>query len=127
MSTAEVGVPEVSAAEPTFGVQTIVGSSPLLREAMKLAADRDMVARQYANEFADVFDFGVPAFVDALARFGCVEAAIIDHPNHDRVGAGPLRLRGSPGDQTRGADRQAARTAHQAEGKDVRWQVWVGS
>lgn len=49
-----------------------------LLEAMKLAADRDMVARQYANGFADVFDFGVPAFTDALARFGCVEAAIID-------------------------------------------------
>ncbi len=49
-----------------------------LLQAMKLAADRDMVARQYANGFADVFDFGVPAFVDALARFGCVEAAIID-------------------------------------------------
>lgn len=49
-----------------------------LLEAMKLAAERDMVARQYANGFADVFDFGVPAFVDALARFGCVEAAIID-------------------------------------------------
>lgn len=49
-----------------------------LLEAMRLAADRDMVARQYANGFADVFDFGVPAFVDALAKFGCVEAAIID-------------------------------------------------
>ena len=49
-----------------------------LLEAMRLAADRDMVARQYANDFADVFDFGVPAFLDALARFGSVEAAIID-------------------------------------------------
>ena len=49
-----------------------------LLEAMRLAADRDMVARQYANGFADVFDFGVPAFTDALAKFGCVEAAIID-------------------------------------------------
>jgi triphosphoribosyl-dephospho-CoA synthase len=49
-----------------------------LVEAMRLAADRDMIARQYANGFADVFDFGVPAFLDALARFGCVEAAIID-------------------------------------------------
>ncbi len=49
-----------------------------LLEAMRLAADRDMVARQYANGFADVFDFGVPAFTDAFARFGCVEAAIID-------------------------------------------------
>jgi triphosphoribosyl-dephospho-CoA synthase len=49
-----------------------------LLEAMKLAADRDMVARQYANGFADVFDFGVPAFLDAFAKFGCVEGAIID-------------------------------------------------
>ena len=49
-----------------------------LLEAMRLAADRDMVARQYANGFADVFDFGVPAFTDAFAKFGYVEAAIID-------------------------------------------------
>lgn len=47
-------------------------------EAMTLAADRDMVARQYANGFADVFDFGVPAFLAGFERFGCVEAAVID-------------------------------------------------
>lgn len=49
-----------------------------LLEAMRLAADRDMVARQYANGFADVFDFGTPAFLDAFNRFGCIEAAVID-------------------------------------------------
>ena len=49
-----------------------------LLEAMKLAADRDMIARQYANGFADVFDLGVPAFLDGFQKFGCVEAAIID-------------------------------------------------
>lgn len=49
-----------------------------LLEAMRLAAERDMVARQYANGFADVFDFGVPALAAAFAKFGCVEAAIID-------------------------------------------------
>lgn len=49
-----------------------------LLDAMKLAADRDLIARQYANGFADVFDFGVPAFLNAFERFGCVEAAIID-------------------------------------------------
>jgi triphosphoribosyl-dephospho-CoA synthase len=48
-----------------------------LVEAMKRAADRDLVARQYANGFADVFDFGVPAFLDGLQQFGYVEAAII--------------------------------------------------
>ncbi|MFO0800103.1 MAG: triphosphoribosyl-dephospho-CoA synthase [Gemmataceae bacterium] len=53
-----------------------------LLEAMALAADRDLVARQYANGFADVFDFGVPTFLDALRRFGCVEAAVIDSQLH---------------------------------------------
>lgn len=48
-----------------------------LIEAMKLAADRDLVARQYANGFADVFDFGVPAFLEGLEQFDCVEAGII--------------------------------------------------
>ena len=49
-----------------------------LLEAMRLAADRDLVARQYASSFADVLDFGVPAFLAAFARYGCVEAAVID-------------------------------------------------
>lgn len=49
-----------------------------LLEAMTLAADRDMVARQYANGFADVFDFGTPAFLAGFEKYGCVEAAIID-------------------------------------------------
>ena len=31
-----------------------------LVNAMRLAADRDLVARQYANGFADIFDVGVP-------------------------------------------------------------------
>ncbi|WP_281413052.1 triphosphoribosyl-dephospho-CoA synthase [Aureimonas sp. OT7] len=31
-----------------------------LRAAMRLAADRDLIARQYANGFADIFDIGVP-------------------------------------------------------------------
>jgi RimK family alpha-L-glutamate ligase len=47
-----------------------------LREVMALAADRDLVARQYATGFADVFDLGVPALVDGLARFGRVEPAV---------------------------------------------------
>lgn len=49
-----------------------------LLEAMKLAADRDMIARQYANGFADVFDFGTPGFLVAFERFECIEAAVID-------------------------------------------------
>ena len=53
-----------------------------LLEAMALAADRDLVARQYANGFADVFDFGVPTFLDALNRFQCVEAGVIHAQLH---------------------------------------------
>src|SRR6185437_12790622 len=45
-----------------------VHSSPTvtLLEAMRLAAGRDLIARQYANGFADVFGFGVPAFAEAV-------------------------------------------------------------
>ena len=49
-----------------------------LLEAMKFATDRDMITRQYVNGFADVFDFGLPTFLDGFERFGCIEAAIID-------------------------------------------------
>jgi ribosomal protein S6--L-glutamate ligase len=55
-----------------------VSRSPTLplRDVMALAADRDMVARQYANAFADVFELGVPALLDGFRRFGRVEPAI---------------------------------------------------
>jgi triphosphoribosyl-dephospho-CoA synthase len=40
-----------------------------LLEAMRSAAHRDRIAWNYANNFADVFDIGVPAFRNALARW----------------------------------------------------------
>ena len=49
-----------------------------LLDAMRLAADRDMIAKQYATGFADVFDFGVPHLLRALERFRCIEAAVVD-------------------------------------------------
>jgi triphosphoribosyl-dephospho-CoA synthase len=49
-----------------------------LRDAMRLAADRDIVARQYASGYAEVLEFGVSALLRAFARFQSVEAAIID-------------------------------------------------
>ncbi len=39
-----------------------------LLEAMRLAAGRDRVARQYVTDFEDVFEVGLPAFHAALAR-----------------------------------------------------------
>lgn len=47
-----------------------------LRDVMALAADRDLVARQYATAFADVFETGVPALLDGVARYGRVEPAV---------------------------------------------------
>src|SRR5262249_29120265 len=51
------------AAEPTVG----------LRQVMALAAERDLVARQYANGFREVFDDGVPTLCRALEQTGSLE------------------------------------------------------
>jgi triphosphoribosyl-dephospho-CoA synthase len=48
-----------------------------LRQVMALAADRDLVARQYANGFAEVFDLGMPALEQGLEQTSSLEGAII--------------------------------------------------
>ncbi len=48
-----------------------------LRQVMALAAERDLIARQYANGFAEVFDDGVPALLTGLQRTGSIEGAIV--------------------------------------------------
>ena len=55
------------AAEPTI---TLV-------EAMRLAADRDLVARQYATDYADVFDVALPPLRAAIGAGRPTEAAIL--------------------------------------------------
>src|SRR5262249_3314333 len=52
-------------AEPTLPV----------RQIMALAADRDLVARQYANGFQEVFQEGVPALDRGLTETGSLEGA----------------------------------------------------
>jgi triphosphoribosyl-dephospho-CoA synthase len=47
-----------------------------LRQAMALAAERDLVARQYANDYEDIFDL-VPVLLDGFRRRGDLEEAII--------------------------------------------------
>jgi len=49
-----------------------------LREAMAEAADRDLVARQYASGYADVLGWGVPALVRALRENGSRAAALAE-------------------------------------------------
>ncbi|MBV8209900.1 MAG: triphosphoribosyl-dephospho-CoA synthase [Burkholderiaceae bacterium] len=41
-----------------------------LLEAMREAQGRDSIARQYAQGYRDIFDFGFPLWERALARFG---------------------------------------------------------
>jgi triphosphoribosyl-dephospho-CoA synthase len=41
-----------------------------LLQAMSEAATRDMVARQYATDFADIFDLGLPLFESVIHRWG---------------------------------------------------------
>jgi triphosphoribosyl-dephospho-CoA synthase len=48
-----------------------------LRQIMGLAAERDLIARQYANGFAEVFDDGVPALRAGLEKIGSLEGAIL--------------------------------------------------
>ena len=48
-----------------------------LVEAMALAADRDLVARQYATGYAEVFEIAVPALELAIHETRPVETAIV--------------------------------------------------
>jgi triphosphoribosyl-dephospho-CoA synthase len=48
-----------------------------LRRVMALAADRDLVARQYADGFRAVLEEGVPALLRGLEETGCLEGAVI--------------------------------------------------
>jgi triphosphoribosyl-dephospho-CoA synthase len=41
-----------------------------LKQAMAEAAERDLIARQYATDFIDVFTCGTPVLASTLARFG---------------------------------------------------------
>jgi triphosphoribosyl-dephospho-CoA synthase len=48
-----------------------------LRQVMGLAAERDLIARQYANGFREVLEEGVPALERGLDEATCLEGAII--------------------------------------------------
>jgi triphosphoribosyl-dephospho-CoA synthase len=48
-----------------------------LREVMALAAGRDLIARQYANGFVEVFEDGEPALLEGLRQTHSLEGAIL--------------------------------------------------
>lgn len=49
-----------------------------LLEAMRLAADRDLIAQQYASNFATIFDFALPQLEQRIATGEPLELSIID-------------------------------------------------
>jgi triphosphoribosyl-dephospho-CoA synthase len=53
-----------------------------LREVMALAADRDLIARQYCNDYAEVFGPVADALREGLRQTGSLEAAIIHAQLH---------------------------------------------
>jgi triphosphoribosyl-dephospho-CoA synthase len=48
-----------------------------LLEAMRLAAERDRIALQYASDFADIFEVGVPAIEASIAHGWPAEGAAV--------------------------------------------------
>jgi triphosphoribosyl-dephospho-CoA synthase len=48
-----------------------------LRQVMALAAERDLIARQYANGFREVFEQGLPALERGLEETRTLEGAVI--------------------------------------------------
>src|SRR5262249_14429741 len=51
--------------------------TPTLRQVMGLAAERDLIAGQYANGFREVFEEGLPALERGLEETRTLEGAII--------------------------------------------------
>ena len=62
---------------PEFDVGDPTSAPSDLLAAMSLAAPRDMIARQYTNGLADVFDFVLPAILEGQKRLGLLSSAII--------------------------------------------------
>jgi triphosphoribosyl-dephospho-CoA synthase len=56
----------------------VAGDPPeSLIDAMRLAADRDLVARQYANGFHEVFHEVTPVLRDSMQRFALLDAVVV--------------------------------------------------
>ncbi len=62
----------------TVTEQDVAGEPTVsLRQAMQLAADRDLVARQYANDYREVFAEALPALQSSLTAGRPLETAIV--------------------------------------------------
>lgn len=66
-----------SAVEQTYDVGDSASAPRDLLAAMKLAADRDMIAQQYCTGMSDVFEFVLPAIEQGQSNFDLLSSAII--------------------------------------------------
>lgn len=76
----EAGVESVgkdAAIDPSMDVLNEAPVEGNLMSAMALAADRDMIAKQYCSGFKDVFEFVLPAIEEGLLRLKSLCSAII--------------------------------------------------
>ena len=92
-----------------------------LVEAMCLAADRDLVARQYANGFTEVFDDVVPALREALDRYPALDAIVYAYLTVLAKYPDSLIARKCGPDIARHASQQAAQILATAQPGDGTW------
>jgi triphosphoribosyl-dephospho-CoA synthase len=104
----------------------VAGQPPeSLIEAMRLAADRDLVARQYAGGFAEVFGDVVPALRDALARFPLYQSIVYAYLQVLARHPDSLIARKCGLDTARRASDQAAQIIASAQPTDDHWHELV--
>lgn len=58
-----------------YDVNTPLRSETTLQRAMSEAGHRDLIARQYMTDFADIFSYGLPKLQSFTTRWGSVEWA----------------------------------------------------
>lgn len=68
---------EDATAQQSYDVQANDSAPRDLLTAMKIAADRDMIAKQYCTGLKDVFDFVLPAIEEGLSRLRLLSSAIV--------------------------------------------------
>jgi triphosphoribosyl-dephospho-CoA synthase len=104
-----------------------------LLQAMQMASDRDLVARQYANGFHEVFNEALPALRSSLSAGHALETAVVaayltvlaHHP--DTLIARKQGWEESRGVSRRAADVLASGWPEQAKGRAVcaRFDTWL--
>ncbi|MEX2139468.1 MAG: triphosphoribosyl-dephospho-CoA synthase [Pirellulales bacterium] len=89
--------------------------------AMRLAAERDLVARQYANGFAEVFGDVVPALREAANRYPTLDAIVYAYLTVLAKHPDSLIARKCGPDTAHRASQQAAQILASAKPGDAEW------